>query len=484
MRVALGLFVAACVAGTWWLFSEGLPGIADTPGWFYAPADRPVGGGALGLGLALVCAALVLAGLAAHRAGRGVRALVALCAASVALQLAVTSLGGAGFAEAWDRHARGHGELWRIARLRSEEPLETLRDYDALAAAGTLGVFAPSKPPGALAIYLAVDRVARLPPVAWALSPVADVARHNPTVAPYAESAALSFLLLPLLTALVLPLLAWLVRELALAGGERDAPLEIAAALCAATVPAVLLVSYHLDGAVYPLFALGTCALAAHGARTGRVVLTFAGGATFGLGLCTSFSLAPVAALAPVLVAAVILGRARRDGGGAIVFRFLSHLAALAAGAVLVLGALRLAIDFDLVLRWRAAMAHHDLWKAAVPTELWRKWSLVELGLYAGAPLVVFACGRSLVCVASPLRPASFVALGIAATLAATAALAGTNEVARLWLFLVPFFALVAASGLVALARRARGADPVRWALAFAAAQVAITLAMKPYQPW
>jgi hypothetical protein len=155
-----------------------------------------------------------------------------------------------------------------------------------------------------------------------------------------------------------------------------------------------------------------------------------------------------------------------------------------------VLFALSIALGFDLRERMETALDYHDWWKRGVPTALWRAMSLVEFGLYAGLPLFVLFVHRSAASVAALARRSldtrDVLAAGLAVLVAALAAAQGTNEVARMWLFLVPFIALVVASGLRDLARPGSD-DPYRLTaplFVLALAQALVAVVMKGYQDW
>jgi len=109
-------------------------------------------------------------------------------------------------------------------------------------------------------------------------------------------------------------------------------------------------------------------------------------------------------------------------------------------------------LGFQPIRRFNDALAFHAAWKGAVPSVRWRKLSLLAFGLYAGLPLMLAVAietvrsGRDLFR-GRRLVP-SLWSLGVVALLLLLAAQQGTNEVARLWLFMVPLLALAAGAGL------------------------------------
>ena len=482
MRRGSTVFGALLVVGglaTGVFFAVGLPGLNSAPGWFY----RADANGSLGVALALLVAALaplaVMHALRAADAGRHGRALAALVLVGTLAQIGLVFLAPGGLSSAWRRLHEGHGEYLRIAHARQGHALDTLRDYESLAEGGTLGMFARSKPPGTLAAYLPVDALASTRPVAFALAPLIAKAQHS-QLAEVAPAGALAFLLFPLLTYLTLIPLVLLGRALL-----HDPRTGYDAAVLWLSAPAVLLIDLHLDGALFPLLGTTAVALAAIGARSGRALASVAGGCVAALGIYCTFGLLPVLGLGVGCSLVVAAERASHGVSLARAARPLQHALLFFAGAAVTTAAFVVLLRYDPLLRYEHALALHAEWKAFVPTRLWRGLSLVEFFLYAGVPLALaFAAELLLAARAVVLRELaapSLWTLGTAATLGVLAALQGTNEVARLWIFMIPFLALSVAGGL-----RARFADDPRRGLllALAATQAALAVVMKVTQPW
>ena len=428
-------------------FAMGLPGLSEVDGWFYRPRDRR-------WDLALASMVFVVAPMIFHfgrglwaRGGMGRRAL-ATCtwvALAFALQLGTTFVSGERWGEVWSRHVQGHGEFFRTARARRGTFLETLRNYDELAETGQLGAFAKTKPPGALAIYMGIDALAQVPWIADWLEPLEEDASLRPGAATVAGAAALSSLLMPFATAfLVVPLL-WLAAEMS--RRREVGPWTLALAF---TSPAILLISYHLDGAVYPAIAVLCAALAAHGVSRGRYWASVLAGACLAVGIWITFSLFGAVILVLVVLAAKSIALFRTTTLSRASLRLGFHGLGILSGFVATLFTLSSSLGFQLLRRYDSAMAVHERWKGAVPTALWRGMSLIEFGLYVGVPLATFFL---LVVAVAAYRLArrtevdtALFAVGVFVVLVALAAVSGTNEVARLWLFMVPFIALAVAS--------------------------------------
>jgi hypothetical protein len=477
------------------LFAAHLPGIRRLPGWFYPPIVRGLGAGWAMAAVCLLTPWLVHLTLRAARAGRTAGTLTAALTLGLVTQALFVPLDANREDSLLARHEGGHGEFHAIAQGTRGHLRDVLQHYDERAEARELGVFAPTKPPGALAVYAGLDALGR-GPLAGRFTGLRTLAQLSPRVSGYPDGFVASVLLFPLFTALLLPLVVLLGARL----HQRDqylheAPPEgrpgaleagAAAAVLTATSPALLLITYHLDGALYPLCAvlalwLVSVAMSMHGPQRGlslsaRVLaLATLAGVVFGAGLYVSYSLLP--ALGLVLGVVMAFGLATRHAARPL-RRSALTLLGFALGAMGVTAAFVILLDYQPAHRFEAAMRYHERWKAAVPVGPWRVWALLEWALYAGFPLVGLLLARALRSLRH-LREArqvtsTLLPLGVVALLLAVSALSGTNEVARMWLFLLP----VAAIAAVPASARGRSVE------ALAAAQLLLALVMKANQPW
>lgn len=469
----LGLAAAAIL-----FYVEGLPWVRDIPAWFYGPWDKGLPTWVLatvGIGLG---AAFGLGTHALLRRHRGLGAMLALVLASTWLQLATSAVGG--MDEVLKRHASGHGKYWGVTADRRGRWLETLLEYEELARDRELGSYAPSKPPGVLVPYMAVDALARTGPVRAALAPLATVARQNERVAPYAETAALSIVLLPTITALLVPLLVALGRLL-----FADEAAAWGAAVIWASAPATLLIQYHLDGSLYPLLAVASCTLASLAARRDRLAWSVLAGALLVLGVYVSFSLLVAIPLALGCLLVVTIARARAGEERRPLARLAAHVLAAVVGGAVVAGLLWLFLRFDALARYDYAMYYHARWKRSVPADTWRWAALLEYGLYVGVPLVAvflwrFAAGAFRL-VRWRAGGEDLLAVGLLLLLVSLSVSSGTNEVSRMWMLSTPFLALSAATGLRGLARNERWGAAAGW---LAAVQITVAIFMKNFQEW
>jgi hypothetical protein len=481
MRTGPKLAWIAVTLGAAGFVAAGLPGVRDIPGWFYRPGVRGLGEAWAVCILLLAVPALLGAVFALARRGRMGAAGAVLFAAGIVTQLAMIPADARGLDRVWTRLHVGHGEFLRVAHERRPELGQTLRHYESLVREGELGAFAPSKPPGAIAVYAGMDAMAHGQPLRSWLEPLARDARSHDELARIAPTAALAAWLMPVGQALVLPLVLWLgVRAF---GDRRTA---VGAAVLCLPLPALALISHHLDGALYPALAVASCALVACGMRQrgrGRGLHALAAGLLLGAGLYVSFSLLvalPLAAGTALVAGRTLdLQRARHWRRAAL------QWAGLVLGVGVVQGALHLALDYRPLVRFGRALAYHAQWKSSVPTLAWRGWALVEFSLYLGVPLAAAFLWAS----GSQLRrwvrrrpdPGAVAGPGVAVLLFVLAAAAGTNEVARIWMLLMPLLVLPVAWELPRLARNGQWTRPVAW---MAGCQALLTLVMEANQPW
>ena len=485
-RVSLALVVGLGVATVALYWSE-LPWVSEIPGWFYRYRDKGITVRALGAVGLVVSVLLAIAAVSrvrpSTRRGRA-GAVVLLVIACAGLQLGTSAIGKEG--TFFKRHESGHGKYWGVTAERRGRWLETLLDFESLATSRQLGDFAPSKPPGVFLPYMAVDALAGAPLIGEALAPIAEEAERRPKLAGYGTTVALSIFLLPLVTALVIPAMLLLARAL-----FADDAIAWGGAVLYTTIPATLLIQYHLDGAIYPLLAVVACALAAIGARRDWLAGAALAGVVAMLGLYVSFSL--LAGLPLVVGCVLAVGYDRACAGELpsreLARRLATHLFVIAVFAAATFLALRFFLRFDPLVRYDAAIAYHARWKAAVPTELWRKAALVEYALYVGVPLTLVWLARVVRGVVRivPFRldTRDLATVGLFVLLLLVSAESGTNEVSRMWMLLNPFLALSAATALRPLALRDRSGTGFRAPLAvLASTQLCVALFMKAFQEW
>ncbi len=284
--------VVMCVA-----WAAALPGHEVTPNWFYPVVWRGLSPAVWSVPLLVGAAGLVVLAI---RQASAVRALGGLVVASFLAQIGSLGLVGPGLSTALARFEGGHGTFLAAAHTHAAAWWSTLVQYGRLAQDGALGPFAPSKPPGTLAYYFAVDAVGSLDPRGVLLGPMVRAAEARPALRAFAQSAAAGVWVFPVTTAL--SVLAVAALGASTTGRARTG---VMAAALWATCPAVLVVSHHTDGALFPALAATACALATFAARQtveGRALrgvgLGLAAGLVVALSVWCSFGLLPVVGLA------------------------------------------------------------------------------------------------------------------------------------------------------------------------------------------
>ena len=486
-RLDICVVLLGLVYAVMWTFS--LLGVNGLPGWFFfTHQDRSLGPAFFAL-VAGFGPWIVRSALSSAAVGKTVRALGLLILVGASAQFTLHYLLPDGLEQSFGRLYGGHGKFLRVASARRGQLLATLRDYEALIAADQLGPYAASKGPGTLGFYMLVDQASQWQPVRSLLAPLVEATRASRYVQPVAEPAAFVLVLFPLLSFLTLLPLGWLAATLL-----DDARAGVHAGLLYLSAPGIMLIDLHLDGALYPLLGIGCIALAVAGVRGQRPLLGFLGGALGSLGVYCTFGLVPCVALALVFAAitAAQAGLSLRPGDepGApwrrLTVRDARPLLAVGSfvlGLGLSLLSLHTLLNYAPLTRFVRAMAFHEAWKADVPKALWRLLSLLEFGLYAGMPLmlalVALAGGAVLRVSRRPLELRAWWALAVLLLLLTLALLQGTNEVGRIWLFMIPLIALAVAGRLGESRDTAE-----RSVCILAAVQAGLTVLMKVRQLW
>jgi hypothetical protein len=242
----------------------------------------------------------------------------------------------------------------------------------------------------------------------------------------------------PLLSYLVLIPLYHLAREI-----TKDPETAMLACLFYIAIPSTTLITLHTDQMLYPLLAVITilCGIVAY--RKESFWLAVLCGALFYFTVYFSFGLAVIGLLflAPVLASMTDgkipgLGRLIRYGGGILFGGILLHIPAV------------ILLKYDIALRYANAWANHISWKGwenTFTTYLDAGFTnIVEFSVWIGIPLTIcFLAGLSNAIRTFRERKtdgAGYFHLSLTGIFIFLLALGKTKaEVARLWLFLVPF---------------------------------------------
>lgn len=476
------LLVTAGVA-TIALWLAGLPGHASLPNWFYPIRARSLDPDAWALALALALPALAIGVDRAAARRRHALAASLLVLTSLAAQASSLALIGPPLATALERFEGGHAAFLVAAHDQRRDAVAVAHDYPAEVEAGRLGDFAKSKPPGTYAFYAALVSLSRVPAIERALAPIRSRAEARPRLRRLASAVAVAVVAFPLVTALVvLPLL---VLGASVGGDARHG---YDAALLWASCPAVLVITHHTDGSLYPLLLVSAAALGAAGARRDSIATSACGGALAGVGVWCSYGLLPGVALVIAMQwAAILRGGGSRRHSLSLTSRAARHASALLGGTAATLAALvAVGLFPEPIEGYRRAIEHHRAWKLELVGGRWGLTGAAELWAWAGLVLLVsFLVATIAALPRAPLeRSRASLALAALLVLGVHVVLmlyAGSNESARLWLFELPFFAVVAAIDLRRDVPRARPGLLVSVAVAVQLAAVPVIRAMQPW---
>jgi len=458
------------VEGQWeWLYWNGKKW---SPDWVLVPVSVLAGAGVVGL---FLLGWRVLG----RRAWAAVWLLPALLAVGLAAQVGVEASGPAGLGKwpmaLYERYVSGY---YTEAAKHPEPMRQFLRAYPAFLDSlelkdryGHLG----THPPGLIVGYKSLlSLCGDKPELSERLLTMAPADVHEAFEAieerrtlPTDHKAALwlAALLSRLLTVLAIVPIYWLGT---MAAGRRAGWL---AACLYVLSPATVLFAPKSD-TVFPVLAatVVACAWASVGRR--RWGWAWVGGLAAWLGLFTTLAFGPVVVLAGVVALGVWWKR--RQDGQADWHQLYYAFAAAVAGIFLPIVAMWAAVDFNLVEVWLVNLANHQQFYEQMPRSYW-PWvgvNLVEFWVAAGVPLGCMLAAHVWLRLTRPgtegrLAPVLFGLIGVLSLLN----FSGRNlsEVARLWIFLIPFAAVAAGACVKWIHQRPATIAAILLALQFAA---------------
>ncbi len=328
------------------------------------------------------------------------------------------------------------------ARAAAEQPpmFAALREYEARYGTDR---YLGTKPPGVLVPYLLTQRLAD------AFQP------QTTSEGRFAAQTSLAARLYPLIAFLLPAVLFFLARQLI--QPEEDALLP---GLLYITAPNVILIPLFLDQVLYPLLFVLVLLLVQRSLHQPSFRWGFAAGASMYLAWYFTFSLLPLLPLAVLWI--VLEGWRRREGWFLLPQRRLA-LAGLAAGLLALVLALGALLNYNPVLRFSRAITNHQT-THTFNTPLERALNALELNsaeqvAYCGFPLILLTLSRigraGLAFLRRRAVTLDALALALLATYLMMNVFGSTNgETQRLFLFLVPLFALFAAEEAKTLFRK------------------------------
>jgi hypothetical protein len=327
----------------------------------------------------------------------------------------------------------GHAQF-AVAAVRQPSILKVMRDYNHLVLYDEVSVYGRTKPPGQLLIYMFTQRLAnRL----WPRSGPTEQLVVLRTFASYAW---------PIISYLVLFPFFWLGKIIF------DEKIGILACALYVFVPAVNLITLHTDQVFFPLFFVSCLLLAALSAQRRTLALAVVSGMVAYLAVYCSFGLAYVVPAA--LATAVIVSRAAPAEGGQKRY-WPRAVVGFVLGFVVLDLVNRIGFNYDFWARYSYSAAHHIEQKGYeynLRNVMYFGFSnLLEHMVWTGIPIYVLAWIAIVGSVRAAFRRKAdtgggLVALVLVALIASLVVFGRTSsEIARLWLFLVPVFCMLAA---------------------------------------
>jgi hypothetical protein len=338
----------------------------------------------------------------------------------------------------------GHAEFAKAAVEQPGDMLWVAQHYEEVAAKKKYG-YIGSKPPGTFLFYMAFERLSYL------LYPAED---HVKRLENLRNVASLAW---PLLSYLVMIPLYFLTLEIS---GDRTTALL--GNLFYVSVPSVSLITLHVDQVLYPFLAVLPVLTGLIAFRRDAIGLAALCGAALYVSVYFSFSLAAVAIFLPLPALTSISA----DKNAAI-GRIIKYGAGIITGGALVHSLAVVLLKYDIAARYSNAWANHLAWKGwdnNIETLLRAGFTnLVEFSVWVGLPLMILFLKSFSVSVRGiqtrKADPAAYLNILLGCIFAFLLVFGKTKaEVARLWLFLLPFLC----AAVSVFIRRQKFTDPGR----------------------
>jgi hypothetical protein len=426
VTLLLGIVTAAVIH--WLILALRIPVLDAFPDWKYKLHPIPVFHAWIALAFAAFAAAIFVSfSKLDHRIK-----IAALILLGAALQFSFAYSKGKGLDGIRDRMVTlGHAEFANVAAEQTDT-LSALRNYETLAKKKLYGHI-PSKPPGTLLFYMLTERVSH---ALW----------HGSTTMERGDDLrTFASLTWPFVSYLVLIPLFFLAREL-----TGNVATAILACLTYIAIPSVTLITLHTDQVIYPFLAVLSLLLAVFAVRRSNVWLAVLCGIATYAAVYFSFGLAVVAFLFPLPLFFMVGDNAPRSFAPA-----LKWIGGIASGWIFADRLAAIFLNYDIFLRYKLAIEHHENWKAwenTLGTVLrFGLTDIAEFSAWIGLPAALLC----FVCVGVAVH--QMINRRVDTSSIYTAALTGVfifllafgktkGETARLWLFLVPFLCIGAAN--------------------------------------
>lgn len=345
------------------------------------------------------------------------------------IQVSFGYIEGGGFRSLKDTLTTSTQDRFAVEAAKGLNFIEMTRQYEERYGKG---VFLTTKPPGALALYIFFEKIAGI------YNPSGDLEQRYQNLTTFASYA------FPLLSLLVV------VPLYLLSKGMNKADIALIAPLIMILTPNFILMHLQLDQFIYPLLFVVGILLILKSVSNQSHTIAFVSGIWMYLSVFISFSLLPLIAMGLLIIVLSIL--IEKDTRHSLV-NSMSLFISTCAGLIFSTVVFYLAFGYDPMIRYQNAMAHHrsgKLFQSGLnQISIAITQNNLEFLFWIGAPLFILAISR---CVRSGLQivrgkgtnfdilSVSFIIIFIALNLFGQT----RGEVGRIWVFLVPIFALLA----------------------------------------
>lgn len=427
---ALLVLIICLLAGIHWLvLSLRIPVLDNLPYWKYKLQFTPIDP----IWILAACASLGLAWTVIRIRMNLALKLTALILLGTAIQYSFAFSKGQGLDGIRDRMVTaGHAEFARASVEQPGNMLWVLQNYEELAAKLRYGYF-DSKPPGTFLFYLIFEQISNV------IFPTTDHVERLENLRTFASWT------WPLISYFVIIPLFFLAREL-----FKDTESALLTCVLYLPVPSVTLITLHTDQVIYPLMAVNTVLLGAIAYRRDSFWLAVLCGASLYFAVYFSFGLAIVGVflLLPVLTSL-------SNGESFTVRRIARYSAAILLGGILLHLPAAIFLKYDIATRYTNAWANHLNWKAWEDTlETYFKagiTNMVEFSVWIGLPLAFLFLANSYGSIhrliSRKVDPSTVFTTMLFGIFIFLLIFGKTKaEVARLWLFLVPFICVSVSS--------------------------------------
>ena len=355
------------------------------------------------------------------------------------IQVSFGYIEGGGFRSLKETLTTSTQDRFAVEAAQGLDFFETTRQYEERYGKG---VFLTTKPPGALGLYIFFENIAGINNTSDNLE---QRYQNLTTFASYA---------FPLLSLLIVVPLYLLSKEI------NKVDVALIAPLMMILTPNFILMQLQLDQFIYPLLFVIGILLTWKSVSNQSLAIAFISGIWMYLSIFVSFSLLPLIAMSLLII--VLSISVDKDKRHSYVKKF-SLFISTCTGFLFSIVVFYLALGYDPMIRYQNAIAHHRTGKLFQPGLSQISMSIAQNNLeflfWIGAPLFLLTISRFIRSGMKIIRGkgTNFDILSISFLITfITLNLFGQTrgEVGRIWIFLLPMFALLASDEFGTLFKR------------------------------